>query len=90
MKSKNSKFPSPSDREGALNALRNHKMARSVHTFVRGSTDKFYAWLEDMENDAIPRGPAIWIGGDCHIGNLGLWALYWVKSRCRSGTWTKQ
>ena len=57
MKSKNSKFPSPSDREGALNALRNHKMARSVHTFVRGSTDNFYTWLEDMENDAIPREP---------------------------------
>ncbi len=71
MKSKKSKFPSSSDREDALNALRNHKMARSVHTFVRGSTDKFYAWLEDMEKDAIPIGPAIWIGGDCHIGNLG-------------------
>jgi len=46
-------------------------MARSVRAFVRGSTDWFYEWLKEMKVDVIPQGPAIWIGGDCHIGNLG-------------------
>src|SRR3954452_7318495 len=71
MKNSWSKPPSPDDREEALHAYRHHKMARSVHAFVRGSTDKFYGWLEEMEKEAIAQGPAIWIGGDCHIGNLG-------------------
>src|SRR5690242_93880 len=71
MKNNAAKPPSPGDREEVLNTLRNHKMACSVRAFVRGSTDKFYTWLEEMEGDAIPQGPPIWIGGDCHMGNLG-------------------
>src|SRR5690348_6127006 len=71
MKNHAPKPPSPQDREEVLNTLRNYKMACSVRAFVRGSTDKFYTWLEEMEGDAIPQGPAIWIGGDCHMGNLG-------------------
>src|ERR1700757_721042 len=45
-------------------------MARSAHAYVRGSTVKFYEWLEASAGK-IPEGPPIWICGDCHIGNLG-------------------
>jgi uncharacterized protein (DUF2252 family) len=37
---------------------------------VRGSTIKFYEWL-DSTSANLPAGPAVWICGDCHIGNLG-------------------
>ena len=45
-------------------------MARSAHAYVRGSTVKFYEWLEASAGK-VPEGPPIWICGDCHIGNLG-------------------
>ena len=47
------------------------KMARSAHAYVRGSTRKFYEWLESAAGKLIPDGPPIWICGDCHVGNLG-------------------
>src|SRR6202165_6317365 len=47
------------------------KMARSAHAYVRGSTVKFYEWLEDQKRGTLPEGPAVWICGDCHAGNLG-------------------
>ena len=47
------------------------KMARSAHAYVRGNTRKFYEWLEAKQPHALPEGPAIWICGDCHVGNLG-------------------
>jgi uncharacterized protein (DUF2252 family) len=71
MTNTNSKPPSPDEREAKLSALRNHKMARSVHAFVRGNTLQFYEWLEGIKGGALPEGPEIWIGGDCHVGNLG-------------------
>ena len=46
-------------------------MARSAHAYVRGSTVKFYEWLEDQKRGTLPEGPAVWICGDCHAGNLG-------------------
>ena len=46
-------------------------MARSAHAYVRGNTRKFYEWLDTSDVEAIPRGPAVWICGDCHVGNLG-------------------
>ena len=46
-------------------------MARSAHAYVRGSTVKFYEWLESSRRSEIPEGPPIWICGDCHVGNLG-------------------
>ncbi|MBS0362609.1 MAG: DUF2252 family protein [Proteobacteria bacterium] len=53
-----------------LRVAQREKMARSPHAFVRGSTERFYEWL--MESGSkIPDGPAIWICGDCHTGNLG-------------------
>jgi uncharacterized protein (DUF2252 family) len=58
------------DRQPVLKTLRNLKMARSVHAYVRGNTAQFYEWLEEARFD-IPQGPPVWICGDCHIGNLG-------------------
>jgi len=46
-------------------------MARSAHAYVRGNALKFYEWLAAAPARAVPRGPAVWICGDCHIGNLG-------------------
>ena len=46
-------------------------MARSAHAYVRGSTVKFYEWLEAAKRGTLPEGPAVWICGDCHAGNLG-------------------
>ena len=46
------------------------KMARSAQAYVRGSTVKFYEWLETAAGK-VPDGPPIWICGDCHLGNLG-------------------
>nr|WP_312017073.1 DUF2252 family protein [Bradyrhizobium jicamae] len=47
------------------------KMARSAHAYVRGSTLKFYEWLDEQKRGTLPEGPAVWICGDCHAGNLG-------------------
>jgi uncharacterized protein (DUF2252 family) len=46
-------------------------MARSAHAYVRGSTVQFYRWLEERGERAVPKGPSVWICGDCHAGNLG-------------------
>ena len=60
----------PEDRSASLTALRNLKMARSAHAFVRGNTVQFYDWLEHAGR-ALPKGPDIWICGDCHVSNIG-------------------
>src|SRR5580693_4673638 len=61
----------PRDRQKVLASIRNLKMARSAHAFVRGSTERFYQWLESSTRCNLPDGPPIWICGDCHLGNLG-------------------
>jgi uncharacterized protein (DUF2252 family) len=61
----------PDDRVSALRLRQTLKMARSAHAYVRGSTIKFYEWLEQQKRGALPEGPAVWICGDCHVGNLG-------------------
>jgi uncharacterized protein (DUF2252 family) len=59
-------------RATALKAARNLKMSESTQVFVRGSTVKFYEWLDSSHTIiTVPEGPAVWICGDCHIGNLG-------------------
>jgi uncharacterized protein (DUF2252 family) len=59
-------------RKAKLEAKRTLKMARSAHAYVRGNTVKFYEWLAASPVAArVPAGPAIWICGDCHLGNLG-------------------
>ncbi|HEX4112529.1 MAG TPA: DUF2252 family protein [Stellaceae bacterium] len=60
----------PKERARRLTDTRNLKMARSAHAYVRGSTVKFYEWLDDS-GGKIPDGPPVWICGDCHVGNLG-------------------
>ena len=62
---------SPGRRELLLAKIRNGKMARSPGAYVRGNTVRYYEWLERVESGALPEGPAIWICGDCHVGNLG-------------------
>lgn len=64
-------YPAPSERAAVLLALQRAKMARSAHAYVRGSTTKFYEWLGSSTTRSLPEGPAIWICGDCHLGNLG-------------------
>jgi uncharacterized protein (DUF2252 family) len=63
--------PTPANRIKALEARRTFKMASSAHAYVRGSTLQFYKWLEDRGDRAVPKGPPVWICGDCHAGNLG-------------------
>lgn len=60
----------PEARASHLRAQQNLKMARSAHAYVRGSTAKFYDWLDERPA-GLPEGPAVWICGDCHLGNLG-------------------
>ncbi len=71
MKKNKKHIPQPSERSGVLTGIRNLKMAESAQAYVRGSTAKFYEWLETSSVGKIPDGPPIWICGDCHIGNLG-------------------
>ena len=59
------------ERQATLSKTRNLKMARSAHAFVRGNTVQFYEWLVGLTKGALPEGPAVWICGDCHVGNLG-------------------
>ena len=61
----------PRDRISALTLRQTLKMARSAHAYVRGSTVQFYQWLEAQKRGTLPEGPAVWICGDCHAGNLG-------------------
>ncbi|WP_248800363.1 DUF2252 family protein [Pseudomonas sp. MWU13-2105] len=65
------KPPRPADRNALLSNLRNEKMARSAHAYVRGSTVQFYEWLHSQRGRRLPHGPNVWICGDCHAGNLG-------------------
>ena len=64
-------FARPDARSTSLTKLRNLKMSRSSHRYVRGNTVKFYEWLEGQRNGRLPSGPPVWICGDCHVGNLG-------------------
>ncbi|CAN7239038.1 DUF2252 family protein [Phenylobacterium sp. LjRoot219] len=69
-KTKRAAMVGPDERADRLRDSRNLKMARSAHAYARGSTVKFYEWL-DARPGAIPEGPPVWICGDCHVGNLG-------------------
>ncbi len=65
------KIPSPDERREVLVARRNKKMALSPHAYMRGNTAQYYDWLHSQRGHALPHGPAIWICGDCHLGNIG-------------------
>ena len=66
-----SRTTEPNERAPVLRERRNLKMAASAHAYVRGNTLNFYEWLAAADKSKIPQGPAIWICGDCHVGNLG-------------------
>src|ERR1700733_3626582 len=61
----------PANRLRVLSQRRALKMAGSAHAYVRGSTVQFYQWLEERGGRSVPKGPSVWICGDCHAGNLG-------------------
>jgi len=63
-------LPTPDGRAPVLRDAQRLKMTRSAHAYVRGSTERFYEWLQESAG-RIPQGPAVWICGDCHSGNLG-------------------
>jgi uncharacterized protein (DUF2252 family) len=71
MSARNDNSPSPKQRLALLHRRRDEKMARSAHAYVRGSTVQFYDWLREAPRRRLPEGPAVWICGDCHVGNLG-------------------
>lgn len=71
MTSKKPAPPTRAQRQRVLDARRRLKMAGSAHAYVRGSTVQFYRWLNERAARSIPQGPAVWICGDCHVGNLG-------------------
>ncbi|MGZ5179924.1 MAG: DUF2252 family protein [Ramlibacter sp.] len=64
-------LPRPHARQPRLLAFRNTKMARSAHAYVRGSTLRFYEWLESLAPRSLPEGPPVWICGDAHVSNVG-------------------
>jgi uncharacterized protein (DUF2252 family) len=64
-------FKRPADRRRILSETQSLKMARSAHAYVRGNTLQFYRWLRRGSARSIPQGPAVWICGDCHAGNIG-------------------
>ncbi|OOG56359.1 DUF2252 family protein [Rhodanobacter sp. C03] len=64
------KYPAPAHRDEKLTRLRNLKMAKSAHAYVRGNTIQFYEWLEASDR-VLPHGPPVWICGDCHVSNIG-------------------
>lgn len=63
--------PDPGERAPILARIRAQKKAQSAYDYVRGSAKRFYDWLDSQAANALPVGPAIWICGDCHLGNLG-------------------
>ena len=71
MAKRNGRGIMPEGRQAALLERRNLKMAASAHAYVRGSTARFYEWLDAADRVALPEGPDTWICGDCHLGNLG-------------------
>ena len=64
-------LPKPAGRAAPLKARQQRKMACSPERYVRGATGQFYDWLRSRTRGRLSEGPAIWICGDCHIGNIG-------------------
>jgi uncharacterized protein (DUF2252 family) len=62
---------SAEERAPLLDARREAKMTASAHAYVRGSTKQYYKWLAGRSGRSLPKAPAIWISGDCHVGNFG-------------------
>jgi hypothetical protein len=65
------------ERSAVLLRTRNLKMARSAHAYVRGSTNKFYEWLEAADG----RGRRL----DRPSGSVGI-AMSAISDRSRMRT----
>lgn len=68
---KSTRYPPPDARQSVLAEIRRQKMARSPHAYERGTATHFYGWVKSRKAGTLPEGPAVWICGDCHLGNLG-------------------
>ncbi|MBT2795014.1 DUF2252 family protein [Paraburkholderia strydomiana] len=68
---KSARYPAPDARQPVLADIRRQKMASSPHAYERGTAAHFYAWVTSRSPGTLPEGPAVWICGDCHLGNLG-------------------
>ena len=51
---KNKDMADPGERIKLLVMQRNRKMAASAHAYVRGSTLRFYQWLEASDRATLP------------------------------------
>ncbi len=83
-------MPSAGREAELLRSKRLCKIAASPLSYVRGSTDRFYEWLAEFPPNALPEGPAIWICGDCHLGNIGALADPEAGCGCRSAISTRR
>ena len=79
----------PEERMKCLIATRNLKMAASAHAYVRGCTTRYYEWLEASNGTALPSGPAVWICGDCHVGNRARSPAPMVRLPSKFETWIR-
>lgn len=70
-KAKSAQYPPPDARQPMLAEIRRQKMARSPHAYERGTAAHFYGWVKSRAAGSLLEGPAVWICGDCHLGNLG-------------------
>jgi hypothetical protein len=68
-----SALPCLADRPTALSLQRGQKMARSAHAYVRGSTVKFYEWLEAQKRRSLPEGLRCGYAETATRVILGLW-----------------
>jgi hypothetical protein len=69
------KLSRPKQRATVLVRTRNLKMARNAHAYVRGSTVKFYEWLEEggrKQEGPSPRGRRY---GSAAIAISEIWGL---------------
>src|ERR1700675_2048671 len=49
-----------------------HPSAEGTSTpMIHALPSAHYEWLDQQKRGALPEGPAVWICGDCHVGNLG-------------------
>ena len=71
-KKKKVRYPAThEERVPLLHERRDLKMATTAHAYVRGSTARFYEWLDTRAGRSLPTGPRVWICGDAHVGNMG-------------------
>jgi hypothetical protein len=76
--------PGPDQRSETLVRQRELKMARSAHAFVRGSTAKFYEWLEESKGK-LPADPPSGSAGIATLVTSDRWRISTRTSTSRSG-----